>query len=160
MAIADWTPTVTDVANLTFARAKGRWTGGDSSVNPLAFDQPDRVTAVIAIATGLVAPQLGGDGLNETFWPAAKSLICLKTAMLIEPGAWPEQAKPDKSAWEQWQAQYDVDMPAIVKAVVRFGDDASDDPGASQLPIGHFPPPGPPRREFEFFPFGQRLEEW
>ncbi len=142
MAISDYTPAVADLALLIPSRAAGRWTGGAEEAP--TFPDTNRVEAAIGMATGLVAARLGGEKLAPQFYAGAKALITMKSAMLLEPAAWPEQARPDKSAWEQWQAQYDADMPALVEDVARHRDDWEDDegPGSSQGPIGSFPAPG------------------
>jgi hypothetical protein len=141
MAIADYTPSVGDIATLIPARATGRFAGGAGT--PAFPDQP-RVEAVIKAAAGLVSAQLGGANLAEGFYEAAKTLIILKVACLLEPAAWPEQARPDKSAWEQWKAQYDEDLAGVVEAVKRHAEDGPEDtgPGSSQTPVSAFPPPG------------------
>lgn len=137
--IADYTPSVDDLATLIPARAAARFTGGAGTP---AFPDTDRVEAVIQDAVGLVAPALGGDELDEQFWPGAKALVKLQTALILEPAAWPEQARPDKSAFEQWLSMLNTSMDRLTTAVVRFRDDEDDGPGASQGVISSFPPPG------------------
>lgn len=137
--IADYTPTVADIAQLIPSRSAGRWTGGTETP---AFPDTPRVEAVIADAVGLIAPALGGDGLDDQFYSGAKALIKLQAALILEPSAWPEQARPDKSAFEQWTSLIEARMKGLVEAIKRFEDAGKDDPGAAQKVVASFPPPG------------------
>lgn len=137
--IDDYTPTVDDVAQLVPARAAGRFTGGASVPE---FPDTTRVRSIIEDAVGLIAPALGGDDLNERFYDGARALIKLQAAILLEPSAWPEQARPDKSAFDQWNVILEGSRKALTAAVVRFRDTGGDDPGTSQGVIAAFPPPG------------------
>jgi hypothetical protein len=137
--ITDYTPSTDDLAQLLPSRAAGRFTGGADAP---AFPDTDRVEAVIADAVGLVAPALGGDELDERFYPAAKALIKLQAALILEPSAWPEQARPDKSAFAQWMELLNTRMTDTVQAIIRFRDDQDDAPGSSQHVLASFPPPG------------------
>jgi hypothetical protein len=137
--IADYTPSVDELAGLIPARAAGRFTGGAGAP---AFPDTRRVQAVIEDATGLIAPSLGGDGLDRRFWSGAKALIKLQAALLLEPSAWPEQARPEKSALAEWTAMLDKRIDQLTQAIIRFRDDADDGPGSSQQVTGSFPPAG------------------
>jgi hypothetical protein len=138
--IADYTPTVADVAQLIPSRAAGRFTGG-SNPEPSFPDTP-RVEVVIADAVGLIAPALGGDNLDEQFYAGAKALIKIQAALLLEPSAWPEQARPEKSAFAQWQEMLKESKADLVEAIARFRDDGEDGPGSSQKIVAAFPVPG------------------
>ncbi len=137
--IADYTPTVAELASLIPSRAAGRFTGGSGAP---AFPDENRVQAVIEDATGLIAPSLGGDGLDPQFWASAKALIKLQAALLLEPSAWPEQAQPNKNAFAEWLEMLNKRMESTTAAIVRFRDDADDGPGASQHVLAGFPPAG------------------
>jgi hypothetical protein len=138
--ITDYTPTVEEIARLIPSRAAGRFTGG-ADPTPV-FPDAARVEAVIKDAVGLVAPTLGGDKLNEQFYDGARALIKLQSALILEPSAWPEQARPDKSAFEQWMELLNTRMEGMVQAIIRFRDDEDDGPGSTQQVIASFPPPG------------------
>jgi hypothetical protein len=147
VTIVDWTPSVDDVASLTFARAKGRWAGGDTTENPVTFEHPDRVQAAIDSAVAIVAPQVGGDSLDEQFWLAARAVVAYRVAWALEVGSWPDQARPDKSPAEQWKELYQEALAGLTAGIVRFRDEGPDEgPGGSQLPQGAFPLPGLPCR--------------
>jgi hypothetical protein len=139
--IADYTPSVDELAQLIPSRAAGRFTGGTGEP---VFPDTDRVEAVIQDAVGLVAATLGGDGLDGRFWPGAKALIKLQAALILEPAAWPEQARPDKSAFAQWMELLEKRMEGMVAAIIRFRDDGDEGagPGVSQTPVSAFPPAG------------------
>jgi hypothetical protein len=137
--IGDYTPSVDELASLIPSRAAGRFTGGAGAPT---FPDTDRVEAVIQDATGLIAPSLGGDGLDRTFWTGAKALIKLQAALLLEPSAWPEQTRPEKSVFAEWVDMLNVRMEALTKAIIRFRDDGDSGEGSSQKVIGGFPPSG------------------
>jgi hypothetical protein len=137
--IADYTPSVDELATLIPSRAAGRFTGGAGTP---AFPDTDRVEAVIQDAAGLVAPSLGGDSLDQRFWLGAKALIKIQAALLLEPSAWPEQTRPEKSVYAEWTAMLDKRIEMLGQAVIRFRDDGDSGAGASQKVISSFPPPG------------------
>lgn len=137
--IADYTPSVDELAQLIPSRAAGRFTGG---VGAPAFPDTDRVQAIIEDAAGLIAPGLGGDDLDRRFYDGAKALIKLQAALLIEPSAWPEQARPDKSAFDQWHTMLETSRTALSAAVIRYEDTGADDPSATQAVTSSFPPAG------------------
>lgn len=138
--ITDYTPTVEEVAQLIPSRAAGRFTGGATTA-PSFPDKP-RVQAVIDDAVGLIAAAVGGDGLDPLFHAGAKALVKIQAAVLLEPSAWPEQARPDKSAFDQWIEMLKTSKEDLVAAIVRFRDDQDEGPGSSQTVIAAFPPPG------------------
>lgn len=137
--IADYTPSVDELASLIPSRAAGRFTGGAGTPT---FPDTDRVVAVIQDAAGLIAPSLGGDSLDQTFWTGAKALIKLQAALLLEPSAWPEQTRPEKSVFAEWVGMLDTRMEALVKAIIRFRDEGESGEGSSQQVIAAFPPSG------------------
>lgn len=137
-----WRPSVDDIAKLLPGRANARFTGGAGTP---AFPDEARVNAIIDLATSTISARLGGDRLPAKFFDAARALTVLRVALTLEPAAWPEQARPDKSSWEQWKALYDEDMPALVETIkqdVIDGDDGDGGPEfAGTLPLYSFPPP-------------------
>lgn len=136
--IGDYTPSTAELAQLIPSRAAGRFTGGAGSP---AFPDDARVQSVIEDAAGLIAPSLGGDGLDRQFWDGAKALIKLQAALLLEPSAWPEQARPDKNAYSEWSAMLNARKGELTEAIIRFRDDQDDGPGASQHVLAGFPQP-------------------
>lgn len=142
MAVSDYTPSVDDVAGLIPSRAAGRFTGGTGAP---AFPDEDRVQQVIAMATATIASRLGGSRVPEAQYEAAKALIVLRVALTLEPSAWPEQARPDKTAWDEWKALYDEDLPALVETIrqdIADGDDGEGGPESGYpLAVYSFPAP-------------------
>jgi hypothetical protein len=137
--IADYTPSVDELASLIPSRAAGRFTGGAGAP---VFPDTDRVEAVIQDAAGLIAPSLGGDSLDQTFWTGAKALIKIQAALLLEPSAWPEQARPEKSVYAEWVAMLDTRLNDLTQAVIRFRDEGESGAGSSQSVLSAFPPSG------------------
>lgn len=142
-----WYPTVQDLAAMLPARATGRFAGGGTVGTASTFPDSSRVQAAIDRAASVVVMQIGNpDTIPAKFHAAISSIIILRTALTLEPSAWPEQARPDKSAWEQFKLLYDEELPALL-AVIRLDAEDGDtgDGGASTafaLPLYSFPPPG------------------
>ena len=139
-----WAPEILDLARLTPARAAGRFTGGGADGSLPEFPDEDRVQAIITMATATVASRLGGQHLSAVHWPAAKSLATLRAALTLEPSAWPEQARPDKSAWEQWKQLYDEDLEGLIDTIkndAADGDSGDGGPEAGGIadPVFSFP---------------------
>jgi hypothetical protein len=76
----------------------------------------------------MVAPRVGFT-LDERFHASARTLTVLYTALLLEPGFWPEQTGPAADAWERWEKLYDAGIDALVKAIAADGGDEAEDPG-------------------------------
>lgn len=134
-----YAPTVEDIARLLPARAAARFTGGTGAP---AFPDEARVQAVIDWAVGTVSARLGMTHLAPKFHQAARHLIVLRTALTLEPAAWPEQARPDKSAWEQWKLLYDEDLKGLREDIQRDaadGDDGDGGPETATMPVFSFP---------------------
>lgn len=137
MPIEDYTPSVTDLARLIPSRAAARFTGGAGAP---AFPDETRVSEVIADSVGIVSVQVGGDQLPAKFNAAAKALVKLHAALELEPSAWPEQARPDKSAWEQWEKLYDKGLDGLMTAIAKDAADGAGDggPEGSGMPAPAF----------------------
>jgi hypothetical protein len=119
MAVSEYKPTVADVGALMFARAHGEYTTLETftaDTKPTA----GQVTAMIDRAADLVSAQIGVT-VHEELRPAAKTLVTLMAALLIEPGHFPEQARPERSAWEQWRELYQDGIKALVEAIQEKG---------------------------------------
>ena len=132
MPTSDYKPTVDDVGALMFSRAHGEYdtlTTFTSDTKPTAT----QVTATIDRAADLVSARIGLD-VHVDLRPAAKTLVTLMTALLIEPGHFPDQARPEKSAWDQWRELYNDGIEALVEAVREKG--AGGDPGPADDAVG------------------------
>lgn len=150
-----YAPTVEQFAALLPSRATARFAGGTGEP---AFPDTDRVQAVIDQAASIIAARFGLESLPEKFHDAATAVIVLRAALMLEPAAWPEQARPDKSAWEQFKALYDEDLAALLLAVKQDAADGDTGDGGPETtagfgPAGGFPPPGLlPRQHLVFDP--------
>lgn len=144
--VVEYAPSVDEVARMIPSRAAGRFTGG-TDTPPLAFPDNTRVQQVIDLATATISARLGGARLPEKFFASAKALIVLRTMLLLEPTAWPEQSRPDKSAWDQWWLLYKDELPSLIELVHRDAEDGDSGDGGPEttgwLPAGGFPAPGP-----------------
>lgn len=135
---ASYKPSVDEIAMLMLARVKAKYDYTNT------FDETTRPTgSMVAVlidqATALIMPSLGIDGLDARFWPSARAVIALQTALLVEPGYFPEQQQLDKTAWEQWDKMLSRSLPALVTAVAEdLSDGGGDGTGAT---LHSFPPP-------------------
>jgi hypothetical protein len=136
---ANAVPTPADVAALMFARVTGEYAG---VIENFATDTRPTLAQVewfITAATATVTPRLGFT-LDERFYGSARFMTTLYTALLLEPGYWPEQQRPDKSAWEQWKLLYDEGMPTLITAIEEAGAGEEVGPDDDRLvPIWAFP---------------------
>jgi hypothetical protein len=135
-ASAGYTPSVDDVAVLMRSRLKGEYVELDT------FTDETRPTA--AMVQSLIDQSVSivsatfGSGLASRFNQSALALATLRTALLLEPSYFPEQARPDKSAWTQWKALYDEGMVSLIAAVERDAQDgALGDGGIGEDEVGH-----------------------
>lgn len=136
-----WSPTSADVAALMFSRVTGEYQGVIEDFTETTRPTLTQVETFIASATGVVAARVGFV-LDPRFDVSAQFMATLYTALLLEPGYWMEQQRPDKSAWDQWKALYDEGMPPLIDAIAQAG--AGEDPGpadADLSPIYAFPLP-------------------
>lgn len=136
-AVGDFTPSSADVAALMFSRVTGEYsTTADFTTTTRPTLQ--QVNGMISLAAGHVGPLVGWN-LNYRFHSAARFMVTLYTALLLEPGYWPEQS-PDKSAWEQWKQLYDDGMPTLLLAIKEYGAGEEVGPDDDRLkPIWAFP---------------------
>lgn len=119
MPTSDYKPSVDDVGALMFARAHGEY---DTLVTFTSNTKPTaaQVTATIDRAADLVSARVGVN-VDTELRPAAKTLVTLMTALLIEPGHFPDQARPERSAWDQWRELYKDGIEALVTAIREKG---------------------------------------
>lgn len=133
-----WAPTPDDVATLMFSRVKGEY---DVLAEFTTDTRPtyNQVQGAIVDAVALVQTRIGFT-LDERFNPSAKIHAKLMTALLLEPSFWSDEARPDKSAWEQWQKLYDDGIKGLIEAIRETG--AGGDPGPADdapMPVYSFP---------------------
>jgi hypothetical protein len=138
LAVGDYTPSSADVAALMFSRVAGEYsTTADFTTTTRPTLQ--QVQGMITLAAGHVGPLVGWN-LNYRFHSAARFMVTLYTALLLEPGYWMEQQQPDKSAWEQWKQLYDDGMPTLLLAIKEYGAGEEVGPDDDRLkPIWAFP---------------------
>lgn len=131
MPISEYMPAVTDVAALLRQR-----TVNDYSNEVGTFDATTRPTALqvqvtLNQAAALVSSILGAD-LAPSVHDAARYLVTLRAAMLVELSYFNEQIRPDKSAYNELKALWETDSKAIIEAVRQAG--VSDGGGEDDAP--------------------------
>jgi hypothetical protein len=136
-AVGDFTPSSADVAALMFSRVAGEYsTTADFTTTTRPTLQ--QVQGMISLAAEHVGPLVGWS-LNYRFHSAARFMVTLYSALLLEPGYWPEQS-PDKSTWEQWKQLYDDGLPTLLLAIKEYGAGEEVGPDDDRLkPIWAFP---------------------
>lgn len=125
-----------DVADLLRARTKddagielGQWS---DATRPTAAE----VDRLIELATGDVLSQTGAN-LPERDAESARTMIALRSAMLVELSYFPEQVRSDRSAYEEYKRLYDDGMAALLESISGGGVSPEADlfPGMGTIPI-------------------------
>lgn len=137
MATPSYLPSTTDVARLLRARTKdshgvelGDWS---DETRPTATEVADLIDQalgpVLARVGPLVAlPEDDPDTYSNVI-PAARHLVALGAAMLVEKSYFPEQVASERSAYSSYQAEYADCQAALI------GEGGSGD-GGGALPSG------------------------
>ena len=106
-------PTVADVSRLIRARTKDD-AGSELGVFTADTRPTDaQVADLIVQAEGDVLAITGGT-MPADAAEAAKSLISLRSAMLVELSYWPEQVRSDRSAYQEYKLLYDEGLAALL----------------------------------------------
>ncbi|CAA9322592.1 MAG: hypothetical protein AVDCRST_MAG68-2057 [uncultured Gemmatimonadetes bacterium] len=121
-----WLPDQHDVAALMFTRAMGEQGGQPSfATRP----SPAQVEEQIRMAWLLLAPAIGRD-VPEAWQPTARQVVKLQTALLLEPGFWPEQQRDAvREAWDQWERMLDRFLTMLLEGLARDRDDGTGGTG-------------------------------
>lgn len=153
MPTSEYTPTVDDVAALLRARTRDDVGVEVGTFNEDTSPTADEVTNLIALAVGSVSSAVGADipdaadrddgGDVDAHRDAAKTLVSLKAAMLIELSYYPEQIDADRSPYNAYKDIYDENRAALLEAVLEARGGSSDGGAASgegtSLPSYSFP---------------------
>ena len=107
--------TTQDVATILRARTKD--TTGAETGDFTADTRPtgDEVDALISRATASTLAKTGA--VPADLVDAAKALVALRTAMLVELTMFPEQVRSERSAFPEYKAMLDEDTAALVHAM-------------------------------------------
>lgn len=136
-----WLPTQQDVAALMFARAHGEDDEGTPGFG--TRPTPGQVEAQIAMAWLLLRPDIGTE-IPARWQPVAREVVKLQTALLLEPGFWPEQQRDAiRAAWDQWKELLDRFLISLIAGLKRDRDDGASgdgEPSAPDAPLWSFPP--------------------
>jgi hypothetical protein len=128
-------PTVGDVARLLRARTKT--SSGDelgtftSETRPTDIEVADIVQMVEAYVTARL-----GVPVPEQFVDAVRFMVTLKSAMDVELSYWPEQVRSDRSAYEQYAAQFTDGMTSLMTSIEEATGGTK---GRSQWEFGSMP---------------------
>lgn len=146
-----WAPSASDVAALMFGRVTGEYASTIANFTASTRPTLDQVTLMLGLAVDHLTPRVGFD-LDVRFTPNARYLATLYTALLLEPGYWSEQQRPDKSAWEQWKILYDDGLEGLLRAIAEAGAGEEvgpvDDEIGGRRPWWWFPSAPNPRQEW------------
>lgn len=122
-----------------FARAVGEYEAFPTDFTTETRPSVSQVGLMIGLAVAQISGRVGYN-LAPQFHSSARFMTTLYTALLLEPGYWPEQQRPDKSAWEQWKLLYDEGMPTLITAIKEAGAGEEVGPDDDKLaPIWAFP---------------------
>lgn len=92
----------------------------DSDTRPNA----DEAEGFISMAVALVLPRTGTSlGNNADLVAAARQLVAMLAASLIERSYWPEQASEQGSLAQLFEEQFGQGMVALLGAIGEHGDD-------------------------------------
>ena len=152
MPAIDYRPTIADVAVRLRARLRTR---GGAAVDTFTTDTAPtavQVDAIIDEALEEVAAEIGSNIPNvpvdpsdpdQTARNAAKRLVSLYAAMMVELSYFPEQVSTERSSYKQLKELFDTRLPKVKAAADQarelVGADA-DLPGESDImPVSRFP---------------------
>lgn len=156
MPTSDYTPEVSAVGTLLNLRTKD---GNGNVVGTFQDKQGDdeatatrptatQVTELIAQAVGSVASRVGStipDAPDDpdAYRNAAKSLVALRAAMLVELIYFPEQVRSDRSAYSEYKDLYDEGLETLASQVAEEGGDTPPDEGGEvgSMSAGWYFPP-------------------
>lgn len=108
-------PTLAEVAALERTRLKAHGQQLDTftdATRPTA----DQAAEAISIAVGHVHAHLG-DTLPEGLWPAARHLVALYAAMLIEASYFPEQSRDEDTIYARYREMFNDGLTALIDAL-------------------------------------------
>jgi hypothetical protein len=135
-----WAPEVADVAALIRARTKVR--GGEElgTFTDTTIPTAEEVENLIDKAVRRVASKIGVAPCNEDLEADAKDSAALYAAMLVEQSYYPEQTRPDQSAFKSMQSLFNdaiKDLADAVRATCAGSDEGG--PGVGVVPKDSFP---------------------
>lgn len=123
-------PTPDDVAALLRARTKDANGVELGAFTSATRPNDDEVEALVLTAYGDVTSQTGTH-LSSRAIVAARSMVALRAAMLVELSYFPEQVRSDRSAYEHYARLYDDGMKSLLGVVA---DNAGDGGGIGGVP--------------------------
>jgi hypothetical protein len=117
-------PEVQDVADLLRARTKDEDSTELGEFTDATRPTADGVERLITRALAEVIARLGGlpeapspFTLEEPFWLAARTLVGLYAAMLVELSYFPEQVRTDRSAYPEYERLFNDGLEQLADAI-------------------------------------------
>lgn len=140
MPVQDYTPSLADVGQQSFARTKdepgnylGTFTEDTTPTDVVVEGYIEKAISNVTAKTGIDIP--------EELWGQAKSVISIRAAMYIELGVFPEQIRTDRSHYEHLRDLFKEEMKDLLEALSEAeSEDGEIGPGSgSNMPSFSFP---------------------
>lgn len=135
MPTPSYLPTPTDVARLLRARTKdangvelGDWSDQTRPTDTEVADLIDQALGPVLARIGFLEAPVEDPDAYAAVIPAARHLVTLGAAMLVEKSYFPEQVASDRSAYASYQTEYADCLAALTGG--------SEEGGGGALPSG------------------------
>lgn len=117
-----FTPRVEDIGTLLHARTNVMGTElGTFTADTIVTDE--QVVLLVGLAQGDVEARIGtAETVPDVFWPAARKLVALLTATMIEASFFSNQIDTNRSPYAQYTAMYATGVTALAESIKAYGD--------------------------------------
>lgn len=129
-----YTPTVADVAALVKTRTVDRYGNRIGTFTADTRPTDDEVEALIAIAASVGVGVSIGYAVPQELWDAVKSVIALRTALLLEISYFNDPERGTSGASAQLKALYNEAIEALKEAKLNLGGILAYEP-ADRIPL-------------------------
>lgn len=132
---ADWAPTTKEVGARLRARLTTQYGGELEDFDDTTRPTGDQVEDLILQEVDTLGDVIGFN-LDPRFWPAARRLVVIGTAMAVELGYYPEQVATGRSPYDRLKELYDDRLAALKTAVENGGSGGDDNAMGAMSPAG------------------------